>query len=126
MLRKLAIAALAATALHPAFAQTNTDPLADDVESRVIAWRRHIHQNAELSFQEVKTAAYIVEALRGMPGIEVQTGIAKTGIKAVLKGGKPGPVVALRADMDALPSRNATTCRFAPRRARCGRARKPA
>jgi len=103
MLRQLAIAALATATLHPAFAQTNTDALADDVEARVITWRRHIHQNAELSFQEVKTAAYIVEALRNMPGMEVQTGIAKTGIKAVLKGGKPGPVVALRADMDALP-----------------------
>jgi len=79
------------------------DALADEVEPRVIAWRRHIHQYPELGFQEVKTAAYIAEALRKMPGIEVQTGIAKTGIKAVLKGGKPGPVVALRADMDALP-----------------------
>lgn len=51
----------------------------------------------------METAEYIANALRGMKGIEVQTGIAKTGIKAVLKGGKPGPVVALRADMDALP-----------------------
>ena len=58
----------------------------------MITWRRHIHQNAELSFQEVKTSAYIAEALRAMPGFEIQTGIAKTGIKAVLKGGKPGPV----------------------------------
>jgi amidohydrolase len=81
----------------------DVDALANDVEPRVIAWRRHIHQHPELGFQEVKTAAYVAEALRRMPGIEVQTGIAKTGIKAVLKGGKPGPVVALRADMDALP-----------------------
>ena len=87
----------------PGFAQTDTARLIDEVEPRVIAWRRHIHQNAELSYQEVNTSAYIASALRAMPGIEIQTGIAKTGIKAVLKGGKPGPVVALRADMDALP-----------------------
>ncbi|SCK15198.1 amidohydrolase [Variovorax sp. HW608] len=77
--------------------------LADATEAQVIAWRRHIHQNPELSFQEVHTAAYVAAALAKMRGIEVQTGIAKTGIKAVLRGGRPGPVVALRADMDALP-----------------------
>jgi len=77
--------------------------LADAAEAQVIAWRRHIHQNPELSFQEVRTAAYVAEALRKMPGLQVQTGVARTGIKAVLRGGKPGPVVALRADMDALP-----------------------
>lgn len=103
MLRNSLIALLAAAAMQPAFAQTDTDALADAVEARVIAWRRHIHQYPELSFQEVKTAAYVAEVLRAMPGIEIQTGIAKTGIKAVLKGGRPGPVVALRADMDALP-----------------------
>ena len=77
--------------------------LADASEAQVIEWRRHIHQHPELSYQEVQTAAYIAAALAKMPGIEIQTGIAKTGIKAVLRGGKPGPVVALRADMDALP-----------------------
>jgi len=103
MLRASLIALLTAAAMQPALAQTDTDALADAVEARVIAWRRHIHQYPELSFQEVKTAAYVAEVLRAMPGIEIQTGIAKTGIKAVLKGGRPGPVVALRADMDALP-----------------------
>lgn len=77
--------------------------LADKAEPEVIAWRRHIHQHPELSYQETETAKYIADALRAMPGITVETGIARTGIKAVLKGGKPGPVVALRADMDALP-----------------------
>lgn len=76
---------------------------ADALEQQVIEWRRHIHQNPELSYQEHNTAAYIKAALDTMPGYEIQTGIAQTGIKAVLKGGKPGPVVALRADMDALP-----------------------
>ena len=100
---RTALGALLFLAAPIATAQANVDALADEVEARVIAWRRHIHQYPELAFQEVKTAAYVAEALRGMPGIEVQTGIAKTGIKAVLKGGKPGPVIALRADMDALP-----------------------
>jgi amidohydrolase len=102
MLRVLTAVALIAAA-PIVRAQPSIDALADDVEQRVIGWRRHIHQYPELAFQEVKTAAYVAEALRAMPGIEVQTGIAKTGIKAVLKGGRPGPVVALRADMDALP-----------------------
>ena len=101
ILRTLIAAVAAMSSL--ACAQVNVEALADEVEARVTAWRRHIHQYPELSYQEVKTAAYVAEALRAMPGIEVQTGIAKTGIKAVLKGGKPGPVVALRADMDALP-----------------------
>jgi amidohydrolase len=103
MIRNCLVAALAVCAAQPAFAQTSIDAMADAVEPKVIAWRRHIHQNPELGFQEVKTAAYVAAALRTMPGIEVQTGIAKTGVKAVLKGGKPGPVIALRADMDALP-----------------------
>jgi amidohydrolase len=107
MLRKVALTALLAAPLlgvaPNALAQVNVNAMADEVEPRVIAWRRHIHQNPELSYEEVKTSAYIAEALRAMPGIEVQTGLAKTGIKAVLKGGKRGPVVALRADMDALP-----------------------
>lgn len=75
----------------------------DAMEEQIIAWRRHLHQHPELSYQEHQTAEYIAAALADMPGFEVQTGIAQTGIKAVLKGGKPGPVVALRADMDALP-----------------------
>jgi amidohydrolase len=69
---------------------------------KVIEWRRHIHQHPELSNREFKTAEYIAKHLRTL-GLEVQTGIAKTGVTAILKGGKPGPVVALRADMDALP-----------------------
>lgn len=69
---------------------------------KVIEWRRHIHQHPELSNREFKTAAYIAEHLRKL-GLEVQTGVAKTGVVAILRGGKPGPVVALRADMDALP-----------------------
>src|SRR5699024_5818773 len=77
--------------------------LADGMETQVIEWRRHLHQNPELPYQEYETAKYIVAALEKMGGYEIETGIAKTGVKAVLVGGKPGPVVALRADMDGLP-----------------------
>ncbi|AWO00266.1 amidohydrolase [Chitinophaga alhagiae] len=68
----------------------------------VIKWRRHLHQHPELSNREFKTAEYVTAHLRSL-GITVQTGVAKTGVVGLLQGGKPGPVVALRADMDALP-----------------------
>jgi len=72
------------------------------LEPKIIAWRRDIHQNPELSNREVRTAKLVADQLRKL-GIEVKTGVAKTGVVGLLKGGKPGPVVALRADMDALP-----------------------
>ena len=78
------------------------EKLSEKIEAKVIEWRHHIHQNPELSNREFKTAAYIAEHLENL-GLEVQTGIAHTGVVAVLKGGKPGKVVALRADIDALP-----------------------
>ena len=78
------------------------DKLADQVEPHVIANRRYIHQHPELSNRETQTAAYIAEHLRAL-GIDVQTGIAKTGVVGVLRGGQPGPVVALRSELDALP-----------------------
>jgi amidohydrolase len=74
----------------------------DQVESKVIKWRHHIHQNPELSNREFKTAEYVAAHLKSL-GIEVQTGIAHTGVVGILKGKKSGKVVALRADMDALP-----------------------
>ena len=72
------------------------------IEDKVIAWRRDIHQNPELSYQETRTAALAAEHLKKL-GIEVKTGVGITGVVGILKGGKPGGVVALRADMDALP-----------------------
>lgn len=69
---------------------------------KVIEWRRHIHQNPELGNRETKTMEYIAAHLRSL-GIEVQEKVAFTGVVGLLKGGKPGPVVALRADMDGLP-----------------------
>lgn len=76
--------------------------LAKAVEPKVIEWRHWIHENAELSNREFKTAAYIAAHLKSL-GIEVQEGVAKTGVVGILKGGKPGPVIGLRADMDGLP-----------------------
>lgn len=76
--------------------------LSKAIESKVIEWRRDIHQNPELSNREFKTGEKIAKHLESL-GIEVHTGVAKTGVVGVLKGGKPGKVVALRADMDALP-----------------------
>tara|TARA_B100000795_G_scaffold269521_1_gene259139 strand:+ start:378 stop:1670 length:1293 start_codon:yes stop_codon:yes gene_type:complete len=76
--------------------------LSEKIEHKVIEWRRHLHQNPELSNREFKTAKYIEKHLRSL-GITVQTGVAKTGVVGILKGEKPGKVVALRADIDALP-----------------------
>lgn len=76
--------------------------LAKAIEPKVIEWRHWIHENAELSNREFKTAAYIAAHLKSL-GIEVQEGVAKTGVVGILKGGKPGPVIGLRADMDGLP-----------------------
>ena len=75
----------------------------DKVEPRVVAWRRDFHQNPELGNREVRTARVVAEHLRALGFDSVQEKVAHTGVVGVLKGGKPGPVVALRADMDALP-----------------------
>lgn len=80
----------------------DVDRFADSVEADVIAWRHHLHQYPELSNREFKTAEYVAKFLRSLD-LEVTTGVAKTGVVAVLDSGKPGPVVALRADMDGLP-----------------------
>lgn len=82
--------------------QLKTDQMAQEMLPKAIEWRRHFHQYPELSNREVKTSSKIAEHLKSL-GIEVKTGIAKTGVVGLLKGNKPGPVIALRADMDALP-----------------------
>lgn len=76
--------------------------LSENVENSVVKWRRHIHQNPELSNREFMTAKYVSNHLKSL-GLEVQENIAHTGVVAILEGGLPGSVVALRADMDALP-----------------------
>ncbi len=78
------------------------EPEVRAVDAKVIAWRRDLHQNPELSNREVRTSKLVADHLKSL-GLEVETGIAKTGVVALLKSGKPGPTIALRADMDALP-----------------------
>jgi amidohydrolase len=90
------------------------DKLASAVEADMLSWRRHLHQHPELSNREFETAKYVAERLRSF-GLEPQTGVAKTGVVAILKGGRPGPVVALRADMDGLPVKEEVDVPFASR-----------
>jgi amidohydrolase len=87
------------------------DELAQGVEAKVVAWRRDFHQNPELSNRETRTAKVITEHLKAL-GLEVRIGIAKTGVVGILKGGKAGPTVALRADIDALPVTERTNVPF--------------
>jgi amidohydrolase len=99
----------------PASAQSlsaEIDRLSAAGEADLLVWRRHLHQHPELSNREVETAKYVAEKLRSF-GLEPQTGVARTGVVAILKGGRPGPVVALRADMDALPVREEVDLPFA-------------
>ncbi|MAD00893.1 MULTISPECIES: amidohydrolase [Pseudomonas] len=85
---------------------------AEAIQPKAIAWRHDIHQHPELGNQEHRTAALVAEHLRHL-GMEVETGVGTTGVVGLLKGGRPGPVVALRADMDALPVLEATGLPFA-------------
>jgi amidohydrolase len=85
-----------------AFANDVVAQKADAIEAQVIEWRHHLHQYPELSNREFETAKYIEKHVRAL-GLEVQTGVAITGVVAVLDSGRPGPTVALRADMDGLP-----------------------
>jgi amidohydrolase len=78
------------------------DSRAAAIESKVIGWRRDFHQHPELGNREFRTAEKVAAHLRAL-GIEVRTGVAKTGVVGVLRGGRPGPTIALRADMDGLP-----------------------
>ena len=88
---------LAAQSARPGVARA-----AAAIEDKVIGWRHHLHEHPELSNREFETAKYVAAHLRGL-GIEVREKVAYTGVVGVLKGGKPGGVIALRADMDALP-----------------------
>jgi amidohydrolase len=92
--------------------EAQIDRLAAEVEQQAIAWRRDLHQHPELSNREVRTAGIVADHLRRL-GLEVRAQVAHTGVVAVLHGGRPGPVVALRADMDALPVTEALDLPFA-------------
>lgn len=97
-----AIIALFLLTLSVSYAQNSIEQDIIDIEDKLIEWRRHFHQNPELSNQEFKTAEKIAEHLKSL-GLEVETGVAITGVVGLLKGDLPGKVVALRADIDALP-----------------------
>ena len=118
--RLAAAAAAAGFFAASAPAQTQDAARLQDLERRavalqpkMVAWRRDIHEHPELSGQEVRTAKLVADHLRAL-GLEVKTGVGGTGVVGVLKGGKPGDrVIALRADMDALPVQEATGLPFA-------------
>lgn len=103
--------ALCFAPVQPAQA-ADIDALAADVGEAVVAWRRDIHQHPELGNREFRTSALVAQHLEGL-GMEVRTGIAHTGVTGLLKGGRPGPRIALRADMDALPVTERTGLPFA-------------
>ncbi|HKX56893.1 MAG TPA: amidohydrolase, partial [Xanthomonadales bacterium] len=90
------------------------DQLAAAQQDQVVQWRRWFHANPELSNREVKTAEYIARQLRDL-GLEPKTGIAHNGIVALIEGGLPGPMVAIRSDMDGLPVTEETGLPFASR-----------
>lgn len=102
------------TLLSPATgAAPDIQPSLDAVAADVVRWRHDFHQHPELSNREVRTSGIVAEHLRALGFDEVYTGIAHTGVVGVLHGGKPGGVVALRADMDALPVKEETGLSFA-------------
>lgn len=106
-MRTILIAVLAALILlraAPGAAQTasDLDAIAAELEEQVIAWRRDFHQNPELGNREFRTAGIVADHLESL-GMEVTTGVAHTGVVGILRGGRPGPTILLRADMDALP-----------------------
>ena len=102
--------------------QSRIDDLATQVEAKVIAWRRDIHQYPELGNREFRTGQLVAEHLRAL-GLDVQDKVAYTGVVGLLRGGKAGPVVALRADMDALPVAEEVDVPFASKVRTCGTAR---
>ncbi|MCJ7676933.1 MAG: amidohydrolase, partial [Anaerolineales bacterium] len=85
---------------------------ADSISGSLTAWRRDLHQHPELGFHEQRTAGVIAQSLREL-GLEVQTGVAETGVVAVVEGGRPGPTLLLRWDMDALPILETTGAAYA-------------
>lgn len=91
--------------------QVRLDLLASDIQPQVVEWRRWFHQHPELSNREFETSKRLAEILEGM-GLEIETGIAGTGIIAMIEGGQPGPLVAVRADIDGLPVTEQTGLEF--------------
>lgn len=98
----LLFSAWSATALPGGVNTADSQAMAEAVEGKVIAWFQDLHQHPELGMEEVRTAGIVAEHLRSLD-IETETAVGKTGVVGVLRGAAPGPMVALRADMDALP-----------------------
>jgi amidohydrolase len=94
---------------------TTTNDLLDQVRHDVITWRRHLHQNPELSFHEEQTARFVRETLESIPGLEISRP-TRTSVVARLRGARPGPVLAIRADMDGLPIQEENDFEFASAR----------
>lgn len=110
LLTGIQVPAIAQNGNHEAVYQ-KIDEQTEEMFSQIVEWRRHFHEHPELSNREEETAAYIADYLQSL-GMEVQTGIAHTGVVGILKGGKKGPVVGLRADIDALPVKERTDVPF--------------
>jgi amidohydrolase len=107
LVKKILLAITALTSVTISIAQKSTiesqvEAAVNKIETKCIAWRRDFHEHPELSNREFRTSKIIADHLRSL-GIEVKEGIAKTGVVGILRGAKPGPVIGLRADMDALP-----------------------
>ncbi len=102
LLSVLFVFLLAANSIFAVDMSKEINVATDKIAPKLVEWRRHLHQYPELSNREFKTSKYVEEHLRKL-GLEVKTGVAKTGVIAILKGALPGPTLALRADMDALP-----------------------
>ena len=116
IIRRLALITFLLGMTTVGLAQDPKDSLEDAltaVESKVIAWRHDLHEHPELSNREFRTSALVADHLRSLGFDEVKTGVAHTGVVGTLVGGKPGPVVALRADMDGLPVLEQTGSPFA-------------
>jgi amidohydrolase len=123
-IRLSALAVGLALMCAPAAAEENASPVGlppaferavEAALPHLIAWRRDIHEHPELGNQETRTARLVAEHLRRLRFNEVRTGVARTGVVGVLRGGRPGPVIALRADMDALPVTEEVDLPFASR-----------
>jgi len=114
MIRKTLLIALlgASASLQAEITPTEIDTLSAEIQPQVVEWRRWFHQNPELSNREFNTSARVAEILSSM-GLEPMTGIAHTGVVAIIEGGLPGPLVAIRADMDGLPVTEETGLPFA-------------
>ena len=108
----IAIGYLLITSAHAGITPDQIDQAAANVQPQVVEWRRWFHQNPELSNREFNTSARIAEILRDM-GLEPRTGIAHTGVTAIIEGGLPGPLVAIRTDIDGLPVVEQTGLPFA-------------